>query len=368
MPTADELLNAASVNGLARVLTKAAPGLGLTAVRRSAKELDDKSLRERSDFVRDALLSDLPADYDNFDTIVRATLPDPKFSGWMIWPVTETASRLALDDGGPAAFDAALALLADLTPRLTAEFGIRPLLEADLDRALAIVLSWTTHPDDHVRRLASEGTRPLLPWAKRVRAIVARPTSTVPILHALYRDESEYVRRSVANHLNDISRGDPDLAASVAAQWLAGEPTPQTQQLVRHGLRTLIKKGHPQALALLGFAPAAGLTVDGPTLAADSVAVGRTLEFSCTLTNTGPEPARLAIDYVIHHRKANGTLTPKVFKLTTKTLAPGEDVRLTRAHSFKIITTRVYHPGGHTIELQVNGESFGKVPFDLVTH
>ncbi|MCU1680326.1 MAG: alkylation repair protein [Amycolatopsis sp.] len=366
MPTADELLNAAAVRGLARCLTAAAPGLDLAEVRRSAKSLTGLALRERSDLVRAALLHDLPAEYTGFETIIRAALPQENLRGWMIWPITSAASQLALTDGSTAAFDSAMALLADLTPRLTAEFGIRPLLDADLDRALPIVLSWTTHVDEHVRRLASEGTRPLLPWAKRVRAIVARPASTVPILHALYRDESDYVRRSVANHLNDISRGDPDLAASVAAEWLAGEPDEQTRQLVRHGLRTLIKKGHPQALALLGFTPAAGLTVDGPTLTADTVPVGQSLEFSCTLTNTGHEAARLAIDYVIHHRKANGSLTPKVFKLTTKTLAPNEAVTLTRAHSFKVITTRVYHPGQHTIELQVNGETYGKVAFDLL--
>lgn len=368
MPTADELLNAAAVRGLAQCLTKATPGLDLIQVRRSAKSLEGLGLRERSDLVRDALLHDLPTAYADFETVIRAALPDQELRGWMVWPITSAAAQLAIADGGTAAFDAALALLADLTPRLTAEFGIRPLLDADLDRALPIVLTWTTHPDEHVRRLASEGTRPLLPWAKRVRAIVARPASTVPILHALHLDESDYVRRSVANHLNDLSRGDADLAAAIAAEWLAGEPTPQTQQLVRHGLRTLIKKGHPQALALLGFPPAAAVTVDGPTLTADTVAVGQSLEFCCKLTNTGPEPARLAIDYVIHHRKANGTLTPKVFKLTTKTLAPGEDVTLSRAHSFKVITTRVYHPGGHTIELQINGESFGKVPFDLLAH
>jgi hypothetical protein len=187
VPTADELLNAAAVIALAKALAPA------PKTRKAAGQLDGLALRERSDLVRDALLSDLPEDFGAFEAKVRAALPD--LTGWMIWPVTSATSARALEDGSGEAFDAALALLADLTPRLTAEFGIRPLLDADLGRALPIVLTWTDHPDEHVRRLASEGTRPLLPWAKRVRAIIADPAATVPILDALHRDPSEYVRR-----------------------------------------------------------------------------------------------------------------------------------------------------------------------------
>jgi 3-methyladenine DNA glycosylase AlkC len=258
VPTADELLNAAAVLALAKCLSPA------PKTRKAASRLDGLGLRERSDLVRDALLNDLPKDYAAFGQAVRAALADPEFTGWMIWPVTSATSARALEDGSGEAFDSALALLADLTPRLTAEFGIRPLLDADLGRALPIVLTWTKHPDEHVRRLASEGTRPLLPWAKRVRAIIEDPAATVPVLDVLHRDESEYVRRSVANHLNDISRRDPDLAAAVASRWLQADPG--TLPLVRHAMRTLIKQGHPEALALLGFAPPDGLTVDGPEL------------------------------------------------------------------------------------------------------
>jgi 3-methyladenine DNA glycosylase AlkC len=359
VPTADELLNAAAVTTLANCLSPA------PKTRKAASQLDGLGLRERSDLVRDALLNDLPKDYAAFEEAITTALADPRFTGWMIWPVTSATSARALEDGSGAAFDSALALLADLTPRLTAEFGIRPLLDADLARALPIVLTWTTHPDEHVRRLATEGTRPLLPWAKRVRAIIDDPSATVPILDALHRDPSEYVRRSVANHLNDISRRDPHLSAAVATSWLQADPG--TLPLVRHAMRTLIKQGHPEALALLGFGPADGLTVDGPELGGTTVAIGDNLRFAYTLENTGAEPARLAIDYVIHHRKANGTTTPKVFKLTTRTLSPGEQVTVARLHSFKVISTRVYYPGDHSIALQVNGKTYGPTPFTLLT-
>lgn len=361
MPTADELLNTAAVTALARTLPVAAP-----SVERAAGGLAGLGLRERTDLVHDALLADLPDDYPRFEAVVRKAMRDSGFTGWLIWPVTEAVTSRALADGGGDAFDRALALLADLTPRLTAEFGIRRLLDADLGRALPIVLTWTAHPDEHVRRLASEGTRPLLPWAKRVRAIFEDPASTVPVLDALHRDPAEYVRRSVANHLNDISRRDPALAVATAARWLDGDPDAATARLVRHGLRTLVKQGDPGALALLGFPPADGLVVDGPELDATRVAVGGALGFSYVVENTGAAPARLAIDYVIHHRKANGSTTPKVFKLTTRTLGPGERVTVARTHSFKVITTRAYHAGEHAIALQVNGETFGRSVFTLL--
>jgi len=229
-----------------------------------------------------------------------------------------------------------------------------------------VVKGWTAHPDEHVRRLASEGTRPRLPWARRVRAILARPDAVIPVLDALYRDPSDYVRRSVANHLNDISRAEPGLAAATARRWLH-EPDAHTEALVRHAMRTLVKAGDPAALGLLGFAPPAHITVTGFAVTAATVRIGGELSFDFSLRNNGAEPIRLAIDYVIHHRKANGALTPKVFKLTTRTLEPGGGTTIARTHSFRPISTRRYYPGEHAIEIQVNGTRHGRREFVLVT-
>ena len=135
------------------------------------------------------------------------------------------------------------------------EFAIRRFLAADLDRALAKILPWTGSGDEHVRRLASEGTRPFLPWAVRVAALTSSPEKTVPILDALRTDPSEYVRRSVANHLNDLSRHNPGLVVQTAARWLE-RPDTNTAWVVRHGLRTLVKRADPGALALMGFSDA----------------------------------------------------------------------------------------------------------------
>lgn len=364
MPFADELIGVPAVRALIDTLRDAGP---LTALRAAKGALGPLALRERSDLLRDALLADLPGDYASLAATVRTAAAAPGFTGWLIWPVTSAVAVKAVEDGGAEAFDDALALLAELTPRLTAEFALRTLLGHDLDRALAVILGWTASPDHDVRRLASEGTRPMLPWAVRVPRILAEPEATLPILNALYRDESEYVRRSVANHLNDVSRREPDLVVATAARWLAepGSEPDVTARLVRHALRTLVKQGHPGALGLLGFAPAR-LEVTGPLLSAATVTIGESVTFTATVRNLEAEPARLAIDYVVHHRKANGTTTGKTFKLTTKVLEPGESHELSREHSFRLITTRRYHPGTHALELQINGVRSGRAEFELL--
>ncbi|MFG1928184.1 DNA alkylation repair protein [Cryptosporangium sp. NPDC048952] len=358
MPFADELLGAPALAALTDALAAAAPQNPLTALRRV--QLGDLPLRERSDLIRDALLADLPADYDTFVATIRAA----RLGGWGIWPATTATVTRALEDGGDAAFSDAFAVLAELTPLLTGEFAIRALLAHDLDRALPIVLAWAESPDEHVRRLASEGTRPFLPWTKQVPAILARPRATIPILTALYRDESEYVRRSVANHLNDLSRHHPELVVDTAAGWLAA-PDGNTGRLVRHALRTLVKKGDPAALALLGFTTGVTLDVVGPTLAAVEIPYGGAVHFTATVTNRADEAAVVAVDYIVHHRKADGRLTGKTFKLTTAKLAPGEQQEISRSHSFREITTRRYHPGQHAIELQLNGVVAGRTEFVL---
>lgn len=365
MPSADELLGPLAATILTQSLQAVMPETPLHALPRAAASLEGLALRERADLLRDALLADVPGDYPALAHVIRrARDRSPDFSGWLIWPATGAVAARAVQEDTDAAFTDALTLLAELTGRLTSEFAIRTLLRHNVDRAVEIITRWTDSEDEHVRRLASEGTRPYLPWAVRVPDITTRPGLTVPLLDALYRDPSDYVRRSVANHLNDLSRDAPDLVVETAQRWL-DTPEPTTPALVRHGLRTLLKKGHPGALALLGFAPAS-VDVDGPHLAETQVPWGGGVRFTAVLRNSGPEHARLAIDYVIHHRKANGTLTTKVFKLTTADLPAGAEMEINRIHSFRPITTRRYYPGGHAVALQVNGIATPPAPFELL--
>ncbi|MBL7252827.1 hypothetical protein [Paractinoplanes lichenicola] len=362
MPFADELISRGTAESLTRAVHAAAPEHQLPALRSASKQLDGLALRERADLLRDALLADLPGGYPELALVVRTALG---LTGWMIWPVTAAVATRAVEDGGDAAFDDAMTLLAELTGRLTAEFAIRTLLRHDLERALATMLTWTGSDDHDVRRLASEGSRPYLPWSVRVPELLRRPEATVPILDALYRDPSEYVRRSVANHLNDLSRDHPELVVETAARWLAA-PDENILSTVRRGLRTLIKKGDAGALAALGFtADHTLLTVERPTLDSTVVAIGDTIEFRSAIRNAGDSAARLSIDYVVHHHKSNGTQAAKTFKLTTATLAPGETLQIRRRHSFRVITTRRYYPGPHAIALQVNGVATESVSFEL---
>ncbi|MCB5273546.1 hypothetical protein BJG92_01068 [Arthrobacter sp. SO5] len=361
MGAMNELINPAVVGSLGRSLAAVAPGRDWFHLAGAAGRLDGLSLRQRTDLVSEALLADLPQDYSTAAAVFRRALDQPEFTGWMIWPVSETAVTLALASPASVAFGDCLLLLTELTPRLTGEFAIRRLLAADLDRALEAIQGWTSHSDWHVRRLASEGTRPYLPWAIRVPEIAARPAATLPILDALYRDPEEDVRRSVANHLNDLSRHAPDLVVATAAGWLAA-PDPTTPRVVRHGLRTLLKKAHPGALALLGFAPAR-LAVTPPRLDRTDVELPGELGFEFEITNNGSAEARLAVDYAVHFAKANGSLAEKVFKLATPVLSPGETRKFSKRHAFRQMTTRVHHAGPHMIELQVNGVRYAPTEF-----
>ncbi|AOT02450.1 DNA alkylation repair protein [Arthrobacter sp. U41] len=361
MGVMNELINPRVVRSLERILAAASPGSSFPHLAATAGQLEELSLRERTDLLSRALLADLPGNYAGTAAVFRRALEDPDFTGWMIWPVTETAATLALASTEPYDVEDCLTLLAELTPRLTSEFAIRRLLAADLDRALAVIQGWAADPDWHVRRLASEGTRAYLPWAIRVPEITDRPAATLPILDALYRDPVEDVRRSVANHLNDLARHAPDEVVATAARWMAA-PDGNTAWVVRHGLRTLVKKAHPGALELLGFPPAS-LAVTPPRLDRAVVELPGELAFDFEVSNIGPAEARLAVDYVVHYAKANGTLAEKVFKIGTSVLGPGEARTFSKRHAFRQMTTRRHHPGAHVLELQVNGVRYVPTEF-----
>jgi 3-methyladenine DNA glycosylase AlkC len=377
MGAMNELIDMNTVLRLATLLRHADPTRDWAEVTKSADQVDGLQLRARSDLVAAAILSDNSdhehdhaGSYERLSVTVRRALVDPGLSGWMVWPVSEavtSAALLAWSSGSSdahAPFDDGLELLAQLTPRLTGEFAIRRFLAADLDRALAAILPWTLSGDAHVRRLASEGTRPFLPWAVRVPALTASPEKTVPILDALRRDASDYVRRSVANHLNDLSRENPALVVATAERWLS-DPDENTRWVVRHGLRTLVKKADPGALALMGFSDAT-VHVSPISVVDETVVLPGSLDFSFDVTNDAGAPVRLAIDYVVSYVKSSGALAEKVFKLATRDVAPGESIALRKRHAIHQMTTRVHYPGTHLIELQINGRRYSRREFGVV--
>jgi hypothetical protein len=206
---------------------------------------------------------------------------------------------------------------------------------------------------EHVRRLASEGSRPRLPWSFRLDPIVADPSHTAPILENLRTDSSLYVRKSVANHLNDISKDHPDWMLARLKSWDLAHP--HTQWIAKRAARTLIKAGHRPALQLFNFGAKPAVKLAAFTVSPARLKLGQTLEFSFTLTSTVRRSQQLAIDYLIHYVKASGGSAAKVFKLRELTLAPGTAQTLTKRQTIRDFTTRKHHAGTHRVEIQING-------------
>lgn len=278
---------------------------------------------------------------------------------WTAWPTTTLIGDRSLE-----APDAAIDALGRITRYSSAEFALRPLLHAQPEPTLARLHQWATSDDLHLRRAASESTRPRLPWGQRLPRFIEDPTPVITLLDGLHADPEEYVRRSAANNLNDIAKDHPALAAATAQRWLDDEGD-SSAWTVRHALRGLVKAGDPAALGVLGFDAGAPVTVNGLAIATPVVEVGGALELTFTLTNPTGQPVPVVVDYVVHHRKANGSTSPKVFKLSTRTLAAGETAAITRRHPMRPITTRTYYPGEHRVEVQVNGTVRAGAPFEL---
>ncbi len=271
---------------------------------------------------------------------------------------------LVVGQHGRADFEASVALLKQMTRRFSSEFDLRYFLLEDQERTLDIIKGWVDDPDYHVRRLVSEGTRPRLPWAMQLPRLMADPSPALPLLEALRDDEEEYVRRSVANHLNDIAKDHPDLIAELAGKWLKDANANRTK-LVRHACRSLIKQGHPGALKVFELNPP-DLKLDKMIMETPVVVFGSDLVFSVELISTCRKPQKLIIDYVVHFLKANGSRSGKVFKWKKLTLGAGEKQLMKRKHPIRPITTRRYYRGTQGLSLRINGEDFTLAEFDLV--
>ena len=327
----------------------------------ASRNMEQLELMQRATQIRDALTATLPGDFKQAAAVLSASLSQSGgtgITGWALLPVSQFVAQKA----SPISI-CPMALLKQLTPHFTAEFGIRPFILADQQRALATIGTWTADSNHHVRRLASEGTRPRLPWAIRLPALMRDPQPILPILTALLNDPEDYVRRSVANSLNDIAKDHPDLVAAFVGEHIQAA-SPERRQLLRHASRTLLKKGHAAAMANFGFAPLSGIRA-AVEIETPLVDFGNALAFQLTIANEGSAAQQIMIDYAIHHRKANGSLTPKVFKWKSLMLAPGETVTLTRQHAMRAITTRQYYSGGHQLDILVNGAVLAGADFQL---
>ncbi|MEX0955227.1 MAG: DNA alkylation repair protein [Rhizobiaceae bacterium] len=264
---------------------------------------------------------------------------------------------------GRGEFDRSMQALAFFTRFGSSEFAIRHFLTDDLERTLKVMLGWAEDENEHVRRLASEGCRPRLPWSFQLRPLVADPSPTLPILERLRADPSLYVRKSVANHLNDIGKDHPDWLVEVVSGWDRGNKA--TAWIVKHALRTLIKKGDARALALIGASGKADVRVGALSVAPSTVKLGSDATISAEIISTSNKDQRLVADYAVHYVKNSGGTSRKVFKLKELDLAPGGRQALSIRRAMRDFTTRRHNAGHHRVELIVNGEVVAEGGFEL---
>jgi 3-methyladenine DNA glycosylase AlkC len=319
--------------------------------------LDARELMDRMRQTAIALGTTLPGDYPKQLAVVLQVAPTVGH-GFVGVALCDFVARFGLDDP-----DRSLEALRELTRHGSAEFAVRPFLVRDQARTLAVMESWARDPDEHMRRLASEGSRPRLPWGMRLAALVRDPSPTAPILELLKADASLYVRKSVANHLNDIAKDHPSWVIDRVTSWDRSDAG--TAWIVKRALRTLIKRGEPRALGLLGVGNAPKLRVDRFVVAPRRLALGNRITIEAKLTSTSKRPQRLALDYVVHYVKATGATAAKVFKWKVLSLAPAAAIRLTKSQVVRDFTTRRHHAGVHRVELQINGRRLAETAFFL---
>jgi 3-methyladenine DNA glycosylase AlkC len=370
------LINADTVRAARKHLSRAWPAFdGKRFEKLATNGLEALELKARAQHLRAALEATLPPTFSDAADVIEASLAPMQGSadgeetpragadglaGWAVWPLADYVANRGLADP-----QRALAALRALTQRFTAEWSIRPFIEQHPELAFNTLMQWTTDPSPHVRRLASEGSRPRLPWGAQLKGLIADPSPTLPLLATLQDDPSAYVRRSVANHLNDIAKDHPALLAQWLEQHLV-DASAERRALLKHASRTLIKKGNPRVLKAWGL----GQRFKGRVtlmLSARSVAIGDTLTVTATLQSTSARAQKLVIDYAVHHMKANGQTTPKVFKGWAVELAPHETRVLNKRHSLRLITTRQYHAGKHSLDIRVNGDTLAERDFVLRT-
>lgn len=323
------------------------------------------NLMQRGSHMADVLHKHLPSDYPQAIRIVLDSLHAKRepssgsLASFFYLPHTCFVARYGLDH-----FDLSMQAQHELTQRFTAEFCIRPFLGKYQDQTLSLLRKWTQDDSEHVRRLVSEGTRPRLPWAPRLPQFQKDPRPVIALLELLKDDVSPYVRRSVANNLNDIGKDHPALLVEVARNWLV-DASAQREQLVKHALRSAIKRADAAAFHAIGYGEKPKVEVNLLKVVPDRPAIGGSFSMTISLASNAKKSQKLMVDFEIGYMKANGACRPKVFKLKLVDLAPGETITLTRRVSLAQMTTRTHYPGRHTLGLIVNGQAYPLAEIDV---
>lgn len=364
----DHLFNKKNVAALGKRIHAVYPSFDEKKfVRDTVTKFPELELKQRIVWIREKLEDQLPTDYQEATTILLKALPEPcdptkiddDFGDFIYAPLNDFVVA-----HGCTKKDLAFSLnaLKEITQRFSAEDAIRPFINNFEKETLATLKTWSTDSHYHVRRLVSEGTRPKLPWAKKITMDYHK---AIPLLDTLYRDNTRFVTRSVANHMNDISKNDPELCIKTLKQWRSKTKGKEQDFITRHSLRTLIKQGHPGAMELLGFSSKPSITFSDFSIKQKKIHIGEAVTFSFSIKGTKDE--NLMIDYVMHFQTKSNKGGVKVHKIKQASIKKGEILTIEKKHLFKKnMTTREFQPGIHWIEIQINGVKQQKKSFALI--
>jgi 3-methyladenine DNA glycosylase AlkC len=316
------------------------------------KDWDSKELKQRMRHITECLHQYLPPDYQSALEILKPVAT--KFNGfeYMLFPYF--VELYGLHD-----WQNSLPALAHFTKYSSSEFAVRPFILQDEQRMMQQMAKWAQDKNHHLRRLATEGCRPRLPWAMDLANFKKNPSPIIPILEQLKQDPSEYVRRSVANNLNDISKDHPDLILQLSKKLIGNNK--QTDWIIKHGCRTLLKLGNTAALSLFGFEKPTELQINKFSLSADTIAIGEDLHFSFELETKSSKLGKLRIEYAIYYVK----LSKKVFKISEADYQ-AQYKKVSKKHSFKDLSTRKHYPGKHKISIIINGCEMAELIVDII--
>ncbi|ETT80873.1 DNA alkylation repair protein [Viridibacillus sp. FSL R5-0477] len=319
------------------------------------EEWEQRELKQRTRHITHTLRATLPTSYPDAIAVLSQLVPDCKGFEYLFFP--DFIEAYGLSD-----WETSIEALKLFTLTSSSEFAVRPFIEKDPKKMMSIMEKWARDENEHVRRLASEGCRPRLPWGPALKMFKKDPTPIIPILELLKADESEYVRKSVANNLNDITKDHPELVKSLGKSWMGHNP--KTDWIIKHACRTLLRQADPTTLTLFGFHNNPIVKINEFDLSTDQLAIGESLTFKFTFANPTIDAAKLRIEYGIDFMKANGITRRKLFKITENTYLPGE-YTYTRSHSFKQLSTRKHYPGEHRIAIVINGVEMAGIEFVL---
>ncbi|KII31639.1 DNA alkylation repair protein [Pseudomonas fluorescens] len=358
-PALKEIFNAERLQHIATEMTAVYPAFDAKAFLKLANTgLAELSVMQRMARVSECLHAVLPLGYEASLEVLRALAPRLN-SGFVSMCLPHYVATY-----GAERFELSMDALKYFTAFGSSEFAIRHFLRRDIERTLKLMYDWSLDDNEHVRRLASEGTRPRLPWSFRLEQIQADPRLAADILDNLKADSSLYVRKSVANHLNDITKDHPDWVLDLIEGWSLDNK--HTAWIARHALRSLIKQGNQRALAIIGAGGKPEVEIMDVQVNPPVIGLGEKITLSFAVKSTVAASQRLVIDYAIDYVKANGSTSAKVFKLKALTLPGQSTEHLSRGQHIKELTTRRHYAGKHAVHVLVNGERLASTAFEIL--